>query len=115
MAIANSYETALADIKAAFDTAYGVIDASGKDANFKTNVENRIDRDEDDNDEEDDKADDESESKYLTENIVAVTYGNDDGSAYKIIILNYNDYSVSVVYNGVEYTIPAYEFVVITD
>ena len=115
MAIANSYESALADIKAAFDTAYGVIDASGKDANFKTNVENRINRDEDEDDGEEDKADEDSESKYLTENIVAVTYGNDDGSAYKIIILNYNDYSVSVVYNGVEYTIPAYEFVVITD
>ena len=116
MAIANGYEAALSDIEAAFKTAYGVIDASGKDANFKTNVENRIDRSEDtDDDDDDDKTDDESESKYITENIVAVTYGNDDGSAYKIIILNYNDYHVSVVYNGVEYTIPAYEFVVITD
>ena len=56
-----------------------------------------------------------TESKYTTENVVAVTYGNDDGTAYKTIILNYNDYYVSVVYNGVEYTIPAYEFVVITD
>ena len=116
MAIGNGYKDALADIEAAFETAFGVIDASGKDSSFKTNVENRINRDEDtDDDGDDDKDDVNTESKYITENIVAVTYGNDDGTAYKTIILNYNDYYVSVVYNGVEYTIPAYEFVVITD
>jgi hypothetical protein len=54
-----------------------------------------------------------ADSKYSTENIVAVTYGNDDGSAYKTIVLNYNNYSVSIVYEGIEYTIPAYQFVVI--
>lgn len=55
----------------------------------------------------------EVKDKYETENIVAVTYGNDDGSAYKTVILNYNNYTVRVVYDGIEYTVPAYEFVVI--
>jgi len=62
----------------------------------------------------------ETVSRYSTENIVAVTYG-DGNDPYKTIILNYNNYTVKVVYdftddgidNGVEYTIPAYEFVVI--
>jgi len=52
-------------------------------------------------------------SRYSTENIVAVTYGNDDGSAYKTIILNYNNYTIRIVYDNIEYTIPAYEFVTI--
>jgi hypothetical protein len=49
--------------------------------------------------------------KYNTENIVAVTYGNDDGTAYKTIILNYNNYSIRVEYDGIEYTIPAHGYV----
>ena len=56
-------------------------------------------------------------SKYKTKNIVAVTYGtyNDKGEkvAYKTILLNYNNYSVRIAYNGMEYTIPAYEYAVI--
>lgn len=55
---------------------------------------------------------DEETSKYSTDNIVAVTYGNADGSAYKTIILNYNNYDVNIEYDGVVYTIPAYYFVV---
>lgn len=51
-------------------------------------------------------------SKYATDNIVAVTYGNADGSAYKTVILNYNNYDVNIEYMGVMYTIPAYYFVV---
>ena len=51
--------------------------------------------------------------RYTAEDVVAVTYGNNDGSAYKTILLNYNNYTVRVVYEGVEYTIPAYEYVVI--
>ena len=54
-------------------------------------------------------------SKYATDNIVAVTYGNADGSAYKTIILNYNNYDVNIEYMGVMYTIPAYYFVVYDD
>ena len=65
----------------------------------------------------DDDVEEEEESKYDVENIVAVTYGNDDGSAYKTILLNYNNYTVRVKYeyNGVtyEYNIPAYEYVII--
>jgi hypothetical protein len=52
----------------------------------------------------------EDTSKYDTENIVAVTYGTKDGTAYKTIILNYNNYTVCVVFNGMEYTIPPHEY-----
>jgi len=57
------------------------------------------------------------ESKYTVENIVALTYGNDDGTSYKTILLNYNNYTVCVTYEcdgeTYEYNIPAYEYVII--
>ena len=115
MCLAEFYNTAIADVKTAFDAAYGVT-AAANDAAFKEQVENRINRNENsDQDDDNDETEAEDVSKYMTENIVVVTYGNDDGSAYKTIILNYNDYYISVEYDGIEYTIPAYEFVVITD
>lgn len=58
-------------------------------------------------------------SKYLSADgrIVAVTYGDreNDGSykSYKTFLLNYNNFSVSVKYDGVTYTIPAYGIVVV--
>lgn len=58
-------------------------------------------------------------SRYLSDDgrIVSVTYGdkNADGSysAYKTFILNYNNFSVSVVYEDVTYTIPAYGYVIV--
>lgn len=58
-------------------------------------------------------------SRYLSDDgrIVSVTYGdkNADGSysAYKTFILNYNNFSVSVEYDEVTYTIPAYGYVVV--
>ena len=61
----------------------------------------------------------EEASRYLSDDgrIVSVTYGdkNADGSysAYKTFILNYNNFSVSVVYDGVTYTIPAYGYVIV--
>ncbi len=61
----------------------------------------------------------EEASRYLSDDgrIVSVTYGdkNADGSysAYKSFILNYNNFSVSVVYEGVTYTIPAYGYVIV--
>ena len=52
-------------------------------------------------------------SKYdINKDIVVVTYG-EAGVAYKSFILNYNDYTVQTVYNGVIYTIGAYDYVVI--
>ena len=90
------------------------ITATGGDDAFMEDVQKRIDRnnttvEKDDEDElEDDVA-----SRYTTKNIVVVTYGNDDGTPYKSVLLNYNNYSVTVVYEDYEYTIPAYEFVVI--
>ncbi len=61
--------------------------------------------------EEEEEEVEEEESKYSTENVVAVTYGNDDGSAYKTVLLNYNNYAIRIEYNGVVYTISAYGFV----
>ena len=61
----------------------------------------------------------EETSRYLSDDgrIVSVTYGdkNADGSysAYKTFILNYNNFSVSVEYAGVTYTIPAYGYVIV--
>jgi hypothetical protein len=52
----------------------------------------------------------ENSTKYNTKNIVAVTYGTKEGKAYKTVILNYNNYTVCVEYNGMEYTIPPYEY-----
>ena len=73
----------------------------------RIDINKKLNNSEDDNDD----GDKVEESKYSTDNIVVVTYGNDDGSAYKIIILNYNNYSVKVEYQGKIYTIPAYYYV----
>lgn len=57
--------------------------------------------------------------KFFVDNgyIVAVTYGNDDGTPYKTFILNYNNFAVTVTYpvNGEDrvYTIPGGEYVYI--
>ncbi len=62
---------------------------------------------------------DQDESKYLSDDgrIVAVTYGvlNDTASYddYRTFVLNYNNFSVSVTYDGINYTIPAFSYVVI--
>ncbi len=61
--------------------------------------------------EEEEEIEEVTDFKYSTENIVAVTYGNDDGTAYKTIILNYNNYAVRVEYKGNIYTIAAHKFV----
>ena len=67
----------------------------------------------DGNDEEDEVIVEE-ESKYTTDNVVAVTYGNDDGTPYKTIILNYNNYAIQIEYEEIVYTIAAYGFVEIS-
>ncbi len=64
------------------------------------------------NDEEEDVEEEDAASKYETENVVCVVYGNDDGSAYKTIILNYNNYAIKVEYNGMVYNIPKHYFVI---
>jgi len=56
--------------------------------------------------------------KYAVEegSIVIVTYGGKNGvdaDAYKSIILNYNNFSVSIEYQGMIYTLPAYGYVVV--
>lgn len=51
--------------------------------------------------------------KYaINKDIVVVTYG-EIGADYKSFILNYNDYTVQTVYNGVIYTIDAYDYVIV--
>ena len=66
-----------------------------------------------------DTEEEEETSRYLSDDgrIVSVTYGdkNADGSytSYKTFILNYNNFSVNVVYGDVTYTIPAYGYVIV--
>ena len=66
-----------------------------------------------------DEEDADETSRYLSDDgrIVSVTYGdkNADGSysAYKTFVLNYNNFSVSVEYDGVTYTIPEYGYVIV--
>ena len=67
-----------------------------------------------------DKTDDDSYvyTKYTNDdgNIVAVTYGGKNGNmneAYRTFILNYNFFEVTTNYNGTDYTIPAFGYVII--
>ena len=65
----------------------------------------------------DDEDNAETFDKYAVEegSIVIVTYGGKNGvdsDPYKSIILNYNNFSVSVEYEGMIYTLPAYGYVV---
>ena len=66
----------------------------------------------------DDQDSEETFDKYAVEegSIVIVTYGGKNGvdsDAYKSIILNYNNFAVSVEYEGLVYTLPAYGYVVV--
>ena len=90
----------------------GRVNADGVEVSFIKDVLDRILVNELVSNNEDAVVDEEEKSKYDTDNIVAVTYGNADGSVYKTIILNYNNYDVNIEYMGVIYTIPAYYFVV---
>ena len=65
-----------------------------------------------------DEVEEEVFDKYAVEegSIVIVTYGGKNGvdsDAYKSIILNYNNFSVKVEYQGKVYTLPAYGYVVV--
>ena len=85
--------------------------SAASDNDYLTKLLERLEVNERISDKEDVVVEEEDQSKYSTDNIVAVTYGNADGSAYKTVILNYNNYDVNIVYEGVVYTIPAYYFV----
>lgn len=57
-------------------------------------------------------------SRYAVTNnrVVAVTYGDDNGTTkvpYKTFLLNYNSYAVSVIYEGVTYTVDSCGYVMI--
>ena len=53
-------------------------------------------------------------NKYKVDNnVVAVTYGENRNEPYKTLLLNFNDYTIRTTYNGVTYTIAAYDYVVI--
>ncbi len=91
--------------------------AQSSDKTFASDVEERIALFKSMNEEEEEVEDveEDTEIKYTTESIVAVTYGNDDGTAYKTLILNYNNYTVRIEYNGNIYTIAAHKFVEIKE
>lgn len=53
-------------------------------------------------------------NKYKVDNnVVAVTYGESRNELTKTLLLNFNDYTIRTTYNGVTYTIAAYDYVVI--
>lgn len=53
-------------------------------------------------------------SKYAVDSeIVKVTYGESKADPYKTLILNFNDYAIQTVVDGVIYNIDAYDYVVI--
>jgi hypothetical protein len=53
-------------------------------------------------------------NKYKVDNnVVAVTYGESRNEPTKTLLLNFNDYTIRTTYNGVTYTIAAYDYVVI--
>ena len=59
-----------------------------------------------------------STTNFVTNNkVVAVSYGDVDAARnktyFKTFILNYNNYAVHTAYNGQEYTVPAYGYVVL--
>ncbi|MBQ7378441.1 MAG: hypothetical protein IJW70_02025 [Clostridia bacterium] len=66
----------------------------------------------------DEEEEEETFDKYAVEegSIVIVTYGGKNGvdsDPYKSVILNYNNFSVSIVYEDMVYTLPAYGYVVV--
>ncbi len=86
---------------------------------FTEYTQSELDRLFESTDDDDVVTEEEEASRYLSDDgrIVSVTYGNknENGSytAYKTFILNYNSFSVNVVYDDVTYTIPAYGYVVV--
>ena len=54
-------------------------------------------------------------TKYTNDdgNLVAVTYGDKDGTAYRTFILNYNFFDVTTTYNGKDYTVKAFSYVIV--
>lgn len=103
----------------AIDKAKALVASTANDETFAADVDEAIEKNKPVVEEE--KPDEiivvDENKKYSTKNIVAVTYGtyNDKGEAvaYKTILLNYNNYSVRITYNGMEYTIAAYEYAVV--
>ncbi len=114
-AITDCYESSVE----VMNTIMNIIANDSFDPDFYADLQARIEIDKQTQPKEDEEEVEvvDENAKYLVENIVAVTYGNDDGSAYKTILLNYNNYTVRVSYehDGVtyEYNIPAYDYVVI--
>ena len=82
------------------------------DSTILDTILNRIEVNERINNRNDKKEVEEEDSKYSTENVVCVVFGNDDGTEYKTVILNYNNYAIKIEYDGTVYTIPAHYFAV---
>ena len=117
IASCNAY--AVANAASSKEAAFALAAQIAKyDATFEADVIKRINRD---NAVKEELPEEEADSKYATDNIVAVTYGEEMGKEYKTVILNYNNYTVKITVDypddgmvgPVEYTIPAYQFVTI--
>ena len=120
----NEFDTLIADAEALaasipLKVQAGYKDpATGEQAWSDADIQAMIqeERDKLNKEEEEESEEGGTDSKYLSDNgnIVAVTFGGKDGdddAPFKTFILNYNSYTVQVVYDGVEYTIPKHDFV----
>lgn len=105
----RSYKSLLSDIDTRIEQAMDLVaDDYDALAQFKALYDKSMSNMEQDLEDEQDAQED--ESKYAVKNVVIVVYGDENG-AYKHLILNYNDFTVKVEFNGVEYTISGYDFV----
>ncbi len=122
---ASAYANIIAQAKAYVD-AYNALPESAEkpivvDLNAsKMMQEGEFVAPEEDTDKDSDDTKDDEDTRYQVNNnkVVAVTYGDFDResgtkTAYKIFILNYNNYAVRVTYNGVVYTVQAGGYVVL--
>jgi hypothetical protein len=107
---AEELRTKIADAKALYMQYYEAVLEYYPNQDYITKVEKPVE----------DKKDDDSYvyTKYTNDdgNIVAVTYGGKNGNmneAFKTFILNYNFFEVTTNYNGTDYTIPAFGYVII--
>ena len=107
---AEELTTKIADAKALYMQYYEAVLVYYPEQDYITKVEKPKTEKEDD--------DSYVYTKYTNDdgNLVAVTYGGNNGNikeAYKTFILNYNFFEVTTNYNGTDYTIPAFGYVVI--
>jgi hypothetical protein len=105
----STIEMQVYECQSYIDTIYADAEAGGL---TREEIDEELEEEEEEKAEEEEVVD-----RFFIDNgyIVAVTYGEEDGTAYKTFILNYNNFAVTVNYtvNGEDrvYTIPGSSYV----